>query len=118
MVDVSRDGERFVFTVLGLHKLWAFTSRLEIPVEHVTGVTVDPDQVGRWWHGWRWMGTDVPGLFAAGTFHYHGEMVFWDVRDPARTIIVSLEHEHYRKLIIEVEDPLAAATLLRSAAPA
>jgi hypothetical protein len=28
------------------------------------------------------MGTDLPGLFAAGTFFYHGELVFWDVRHP------------------------------------
>lgn len=115
MVDISRDEDRFVFTVRGLHKLWSFTSRLEIPVEHVTSVVADADQVGRWWHGLKWLGTDVPGLFAAGTFHYHGELVFWDVRHPENTIIVSLEHEHYRKLIIEVEDTTAAVALLRSA---
>jgi hypothetical protein len=113
MVDISRDGDRFVFTVRGLHKLWSFRSQLEIPVAHVTGVTVDPEQVGRWWHGVKWLGTDVPGLFAAGTFYYHGELVFWDVRHPDRTIIVSLEDERYRKLIIEVEDPAAATALLR-----
>jgi hypothetical protein len=32
------------------------------------------------------MGTDVPGLFAAGTFFYHGELVFWDVRHFEQTI--------------------------------
>jgi hypothetical protein len=117
VVDVVRDGDQFVFTVRGLHKLWSFTSQLQIPVDHVTGVTVDPDQVGRWWHGVKWLGTDVPGIFAAGTFHYHGETVFWDVLHPANTIIVSLEHEQYRKLIIEVADPGAAAALLRSARP-
>jgi len=116
MVDITRNGDRFLFTVRGLHKLWSFTSQLEIPVEHVTGVTADVDQVGRWWHGLKWVGTEVPGLFAAGTFHYHGETVFWDVRHLERTIIVSLEHELYRKLIIEVEDPAAAVAILRGAA--
>jgi len=60
------------------------------------------------------MGTDVPGLFAAGTFYFHGELVFWDVRDPAKTIIVSLEHERYKKLIIEVADPSATVARLRA----
>ena len=50
------------------------------------------------------LGTDLPGLFAAGTFYYYGELVFWDVRDPVKTIIVSLNHERYKKLILEVAD--------------
>ena len=50
----------------------------------------------------------MPGLFAAGTFYYHGELVFWDVHDPANTIIVSLAHERYKKLIMEVVDPSEA----------
>lgn len=39
----------------------------------------------------------------------HGELVFRDVRDPASTIIVSLEHERYKKLIVEVADPTETA---------
>jgi hypothetical protein len=61
------------------------------------------------------MGTDVPGLFAAGTFYYHGELVFWDVFHPERAIIVSLQHERYRKLIVEVEDPTETVARLRQA---
>jgi hypothetical protein len=57
----------------------------------------------------------MPGLFAMGTFYYHGELVFWDVRDPASTIIVSLDHERYKKLIVEVADPEAVVTSLRHA---
>ena len=59
--------------------------------------------------------TDFPGLFAAGTFYYHGELVFWDVTDPSRTIIVSLDHERYKKLIVEVRDPAAVVSSLKAA---
>jgi hypothetical protein len=41
--------------------------------------------------------------------------VFWDVHDPAKTIVVSLDHERYKKLIIEVADPNEVATQLRTA---
>ena len=75
----------------------------------------EPEQVGRWWHGIKVIGTDVPGMFAAGTFYYHGELVFWDVFDPARTVIVSLDHERYKKLIVEVADVAATVALLRDA---
>ena len=42
-------------------------------------------------------------------------MVFWDVRDPANTIIVSLDHERYKKLNVEVADPEAAIAQIRAA---
>ena len=112
MVSVTLVGDRAVFDVEGLHQLWALRSRLEIPLTHITDARIDPDQVGRWWHGWKVLGTDVPGLLAAGTFYYHGELVFWDVVDPASTIIVSLDHEKYKKLIVEVADPEAVVSQL------
>jgi len=115
MVSVTILNDRAVFDVEGLHQLWAFRSRLEIPLTHITDVTFDPDQVGRWWHGWKLLGADVPGLFAAGTFYYHRELVFWDVLDPANTIVVSLDHERYKKLIIEVADPEGVVTRFRTA---
>ena len=115
MVDVTVESDRAVFTVEGLDKLWSFRSRLELPLAHIIAVEHDPEAVGRWWHGIKVMGTDVPGLFAAGTFYYRGELVFWDVFNPERAIIVSLQHERYRKLIIEVEDPTATVGKLRQA---
>jgi hypothetical protein len=115
MVHVTIEGDNALFTVEGLHKLWCFRGRLEIPLAHITDVEVNADQVGRWWHGFKVLGTDVPGLFGGGTFYYHGELVFWDVVDPARTIIVWLDDERYRKLIVEVADPEATAATLRAA---
>jgi hypothetical protein len=112
MVDVRVDGDRVIFEVEGIDKLWSLRSRLDIPLAHITDVEANADQVGRWWHGVKLWGTDVPGMFAAGTFFYHQELVFWDVHDPAKTIIVSLDHERYKKLIIEVADPKAAAAQL------
>ena len=115
MVDVSIAGDRVVFEVEGLHQLWALRSRLEIPLAHVTAAEYRPEDVGEWWHGLKIMGTDVPGLFAAGTFYYHGEMVFWDVRHVENTIIVSLADERYRKLIVEVADPHAVVDAINAA---
>ena len=117
MVDVTIQDDRARFNVEGLHKLWSFRSAIEIPLAHITSVEADPELVGRWWHGFKMIGTDVPGLFAAGTFYYHGELVFWDVRDPASTVIVSLEHERYKKLIIEVSDVAGTVARLRAALP-
>jgi hypothetical protein len=115
MVDVTIADGRAAFEVEGLHKLWSFRSRIEIPLAHITGVDADADQVRHWWHGFKLIGADAPGLFAAGTFYYHGELVFWDVVEPARSVIVSLEHERYKKLIIEVADAAETVARLRDA---
>jgi hypothetical protein len=115
MVDVTIQGDRAVFNVEGMHKLWSFRSRIEIPLAHITGVEANPDQVRRWWHGFKLIGTDAAGLFAAGTFYYHGELVFWDITDPAQTIVVSLDHERYKKLIVEVADVGKTVALLSQA---
>ena len=115
MVTVTVANDRVVFEVEGMHQLWALRSRVEIPLTHITNVEFDPSQVGTWWHGWKVMGTDVPGLFAAGTFYYHGELVFWDVHDPSKAVIVSLDHERYKKLIVEVEDPEDVVRRIRAA---
>jgi|SRR6267154_773066 len=115
MVDVTVEASRAIFNVEGSHKLWAFKNRIEIPLSHIAGVEVNHDQVSGWWHGFKLIGTDAPGLFAAGTFYYHGELVFWDVYDTTKTVIVSLEHERYKKLIVEVADPETTRKLLTGA---
>ena len=115
MVDVTVDGDRVLFHVEGLHRLWAFKSGLEIPLAHVTAVEINNQQVGNWWHGFKLFGTEMPGILGAGTFVYHGQMVFWDVHDPKKTIIIALEHEFYKKLIVEVADPSATVAMLQAA---
>jgi hypothetical protein len=117
VVNVSVAGDTAVFELEGLDKLWALRSRLAIPLTHITAVEHDPEKVGVWWHGWKLMGADLPGVFAAGTFYYHGELVFWDVSNPADTIVVSLNHERYKKLILEVEDPEDVMSRIRAALP-
>src|SRR5262245_25795057 len=104
MVNVIIQDGRAVFEVQGMDRMRACRSQIDLPLEHITGVGAHPDQVRRWWDGFKLIGTEAGGLFAAGTFYYRGELVFWDINDPAHTVVVSLEHERYKKLIIEVGD--------------
>lgn len=116
MVDVSVHGDRVRFEVEGWDKLWTLRSQLEIPLAHITDVRVDPETARGWWHGIRMAGTQLPGVLTAGTFYQAGEgWVFFDVHDPGRTVVLELEHEHYRRLVIEVADPAAVVEQLKSA---
>jgi hypothetical protein len=115
MVQISVTGDRVHFDVEGLDKFWAFRSRLDIPLAHILAVKIDPEAARGWWHGLKIMGSNIPGVLTAGTFYQQGGIVFYDVHDPERTIVLELEHETYKRLIVEVEDPQKTRTILEKA---
>jgi hypothetical protein len=114
MARVNIDGDTLVVEIEGLDKLWALKSRLEIPLENVRGATIDPGIV-REPKGLRAPGTHLPGVVVAGTFHIHGQRVFWDVRDPAKAVVIELADERYARLIVQVDDPRATVDLIEHA---
>ncbi len=111
MVAVRTEANTVVFDVQGLHQLWAFKGRLDIPRDHVRSARRDPNVV-KGWKGWRAPGTSVPGLITAGTFHLDGDRIFWDVSNPENAVVVDLVDHDYRQLVIEVEDPDAVVSML------
>lgn len=115
MVEVTIVGNKAVFEVEGWDKFWSLRSRLAIPLAHIKGARLDPDPAMGWFQGLKLVGTDVPNIFRAGMFYQDGGLVFWDVRHPEQTIVVDLDHERYKKLIIEVTDPSATIAQLNDA---
>jgi hypothetical protein len=115
MVIVTVEGDRIRLSVQGWDKLWALRSELEFPLAHVMSVRIDPEPARGWFHGLRLPGTQIPGVLTAGTFYWNGEFVFYDVHDPEKTIVLELDHEHYKRLVIEVEDPAGVVKMLNDA---
>ena len=58
----------------------------------------------------------MPGPITAGTYYQEGELVFWDVHDPEKTVVIHLKDERYGRLVIEVEDPEATVAQVNEAA--
>ncbi|MCU4747351.1 hypothetical protein H7827_11815 [Streptomyces sp. JH002] len=114
MALVRIDGDDLVVVIEGLHKVWALKSSLTIPLANVRGATADPGMIAEP-KGIRAPGTRVPGLITAGTFHLNGEKVFWDVRDPAKTVVVELADQEYARLVLQVDDPRATVALVENA---
>jgi hypothetical protein len=114
MVDVSIREDRVRFEVEGWDKFWALKSQLEIPIAHIRAARVDPEPARGWWHGFRLPGTQIPGILTAGTFYQSDGFVFYDVHDPERTVVIDLDHEHYKRLVIEVADPADVVARLHS----
>jgi hypothetical protein len=115
MVQVTIEGGRIHFEIESWDKLWALKSHLDIPLSHVRSARVDPEPARGWWHGIRFPGTQIPGVLTAGTFYQSDGAVFYDVHDPERTIVLELDHKHYKRLVVEVADPVATAALINSA---
>jgi hypothetical protein len=100
-------------------KLWALQSQLRIPLTNVISAKHATEDARKWLHGIRIGGTHIPGVISAGRFYSHGELVFWDVHEPANTIAIALRDERYDKLVLEVEDPEQDVVRIREAlAPA
>jgi hypothetical protein len=115
MVKVSIENDRVRFEIEGWDRLWALKSQLEIPLSHILAVRADPEPARGWWHGLRFPGTQIPGVLTAGSFYQSDGFVFFDVHDPERTIVIDLDHEHYKRLVIEVEDPAEVVQRIRAA---
>ena len=119
MVEVTFQGNDVVFTVRGLHKVFAFKSQLTVPRSHIAGARLDPE-AAQHLEGLRAGGTHLPGLLTAGTFyldrHASHKPTFIDVANPANIVVIDLRDEEYQQLIIEVDDPVAVVALLASSA--
>lgn len=113
MVTVQREHDKIIFKVEGWDKIFAFKSNLEIPVANITAAYADPDIQMNFLDSLKLLGTNIPQLFRAGTFYQHKEIIFWDVRNTKNVIVVELEHEHFKKLIIEVENPEQAVHIIK-----
>ena len=115
MADVELAQDALIVHVEGMDRLFALRSRLEVPLSHVEGAEADPEEARMRWHGIMERGIWVPGPITAGTYYQEGELVFWDVHDPEKTVVIRLKDERYRRLVIEVEDPEATVARVNEA---
>lgn len=111
MVSIQKENGKFIFEVKGLHKLWALKSQIEIPVEHIVSASKNTAD----WSGFigiRLPGLQIPGVITAGTYLVDDGTIFCDVVHSEKCIVVELNDEQYKRLVIEVEDVDAALAIL------
>ncbi len=98
----------------GLHKLWAMTDSIRIPLASIEIVRTDAARARAGPEGTRNPGTSIPGVLTAGTFNAGVKRTFWDVHNPDNAISIVLKNtqalfagiEHrYDELIVEVAEP-------------
>ena len=112
MVTIEKLEGKFTFKIKGLHKLWSFKSEIIIPENHIIDAYPNEQNLN-WMLALRLPGTHIPGLITAGTYIVKDGTIFCDVVNHSNSITIELENEHYKKLIIEVENPQSAIALLK-----
>lgn len=104
MVRIERKDTDLVFEVVGFHEILTFVNKLIIPMDHVVDAYPNEEQMNCT-PGLRLLGTGFPGLISAGTYWVKDDIIFCDVVNQDKSICVKLRDEHYRILVIEVEEP-------------
>jgi hypothetical protein len=93
-----------------------------VKLAHVVRVEARPEPKKGWLGHLRAMlsaGTHIPGIVQVGTFSADDGMVFYALRDRRRALVIELEQERFRRLIVEPErdeEPEACARRIREAA--
>ena len=102
-----------VVEIEGIDHLWALRCQLEIPLAHVRGAATAADLAP----GWEGQVEALPATCAlrAGRFTQRACSVFWGVHDPARAVAIELANECCARLVVEVDDPAAAAARINRA---
>ena len=114
MVEITIEGDALTLEVLGLHKIWALKSRLQIPLSSIRNIAIDP-QLADKPRGLRAPGTYIPRMITAGTFYADKKRWFWDVTNPDNAIVIELEGEKYQMVIVEVEKPNKVVAQIKAA---
>jgi hypothetical protein len=115
MATVEITHDTLVVHVTGIDRVLAFKSTITVPLDHVAVIDQDLDEASVVFHGLKLPGTGIPGVVTAGSFLRHGEWTFWDVHDPAKAVVIRLHDEHYRRLVVGVENPEEAIERTRAA---
>jgi len=115
MVRASIADGRLRLELQGLRKLWVLQSRMEIPLERVRSVRVEPELARTWLAGLRRSPDGPRRLPTPGTLSREGERLFWDVADPDHTIVIAVTGEPYHELVVEVERPAEVLGLIAGA---
>jgi len=105
MTAITFNQQSLTVKLKGIDRLLAFKGRVEIPLADIEKAEHNDQPVMDFRHATFVIGTIFAGRVQIGTFKENGKKSFWDVHDPKKAILITLKHDTYSKLVIEVEHP-------------
>lgn len=120
MATIEIDDQDLTVRLSLKEKLLALHGSVTVPLVHIRSVDVAPDDCQGIEGEERFVGLNWPGELTVGTRQVlpGGETVFCDVRTGENAVAIHLDHEKYKRLVIEVDgkSPSEAAKVIRDAA--
>ena len=105
MAELLRDGDSLVLKLTTLEKVEGIHGEIRVPVSAVQSVEVLDDAIHAV-HGLKMPGSEIPGVFAMGTFVSGQGTIFAMVHHHTkRGLRVRLSGQSYMALIVGLDDP-------------
>ncbi len=105
MAQVRIDNDTLVVELTGWDKFWAVHGSFRIPLASVAGAsTTKPPS---FWKSLKLIGTNAGALKMAGSYLYHGEVVFFDYQGDENVLVIDLAEgaSKYTHLFVHVDAP-------------
>jgi hypothetical protein len=115
MAKVTLEDDRVGIYLNPVDEVLALHGSLHLPYSHIKTVTHETVPFA-WYRGFR-VGTDIPGVKVAGSFYNGDGVFFYDFHDRERCLTFELDHEHYQRVVVQVngdQDPAALAKEIRA----
>ena len=103
MATLRREGAEIVLKLNDLEKAGAFHGDIRVPTTSVRAIRV-AESPFRELRGIRAPGTGIPGVIALGTWRGRGGRDFAAVYRGGPAVVVELEGEGYKRLIVSAHD--------------
>lgn len=104
--------DHLVVRLTGWDRLWALSAGVDVPLRSVVAARPMSRRDARTLaSGLRLPGTSLPGVIQAGSYRsLSGQgWSLWSVRRAGTVLVIDLQNQPYRHLVLEVDDPVAMA---------
>ena len=126
MTQLSVENGTLVVEIQGFDKVLTLKNKITVPLANIVSAEIDTkigEEIVQATHVHHDAldrivshGTEDPkNSQRMGSFKDTDGIVFYDVHDASKAIVVHLDHEKYTRLVLEVENPQAAVELINTA---
>lgn len=119
MIEIELTGQTLIIQMRGIYRFLALRGRVECALANVRSVAPDvtPALLALPLRSTYKVGTRLPGRLIIGSFGTRASGThFYAIRTGERAITITLAHERYAALIVEVDDPAGMASAIGVAA--
>lgn len=103
MAKLIVSGDMVTVSLTAMEKVETLKGDISFPRAAVITASAVPSGMAEL-HGMR-VGTGLPGVIAAGTWHYNGQVTFAVCHGNGPAVVLELASQQYQRIVLTVDDP-------------